>query len=79
MEGIQGAVQNPPQDTPKSLIQTTIKALQASGQPLLQEGVIGQAGNDIEALWVEVARIRDVVERNDEELKSEINKSIAED
>ena len=74
MSGVHGAPQNPPQDAPKSPVQTMIKTLQASGQLLLQEAVVGQTGNDVEALWVEVDRIRDVVERNDEELKSEINK-----
>ena len=74
MVGVQGAPQNPPQDVPKSPVQIMIKTLQASGQSLLQEAVVGQTGNDVEALWVEVDRIRDVVEKNDEELKSEINK-----
>ena len=74
MSGVHGAPQNPPQDVPKSPVQTMIKTLQASGQSLLQEAVVGQTGNDVEALWVEVDRIRDVVEKNDEELKAEINK-----
>ena len=75
MAGVQEASQSPPQDVPKSLTQTTIRTLQASGQPLLQEAVVGQAGSDIEALWVEVARIRDVVEKNDEELKYVVEKN----
>ena len=41
---------------------------------MLQETVMGQVGNDVEALWVEVDRVRDIVEKNDETLKSEINR-----